>query len=276
MLIESGEIQHYCCVKRVSALLFDSKMNNKTYHCMLHLTRFTTRKVLENHEKYCNGVNGRPTRIEMPEGGKNKITFQSCHKQMKVPYVIYADFEAILHKIQGCERGPESKSYTEKIKKHEACGYAYKVVKSDGEVMSPRLYTGKKPVSNFLENILTEEVEIRKNLAVPKPMKMAQGDWEKFKTAADCHICGKCLVQEEFLDSLPVWQLDDYRYCGQSHKTCYYENKKTGLYEIKLKRVEEQADKEKAKKLRKCLFGRGPLLQKNYRDAVKDHCHIAG
>ena len=83
-------------------------------------------------------------------------------------------------------------------------------------------------------NILREEEEIRKSLAVPKQIKMTQADWEEFKTARDCHICGKSLVKEEFLDSLPVWQLDegidDYRYCGQSHKKCYYENKKTDLY----------------------------------------------
>ena len=108
----------------------------------------------------------------MPEEGRNKISFQSYHKQMKVPYVIYADFEAILHKIKVCDRPPESKSYTEKIKKYEACGYAYKVVRSDGDVMSSRVYRGKNVVSNFLENILREEEEIRKNLAVPKQIKM--------------------------------------------------------------------------------------------------------
>ena len=37
MFIESEEIQHYCYVKRVTALLFDSKMNNKTCHCMFCL-----------------------------------------------------------------------------------------------------------------------------------------------------------------------------------------------------------------------------------------------
>ena len=51
----------------------------------------------------------------MPEEGKNKITFQNYYKQMKMPYVIYPDFEAILHKIKGCDRPPESKSYTRKI-----------------------------------------------------------------------------------------------------------------------------------------------------------------
>ena len=41
MLIESGEIQHYCYVKRESALLFDKAINNKTFYCMMCLTRFT-------------------------------------------------------------------------------------------------------------------------------------------------------------------------------------------------------------------------------------------
>ena len=50
---------------------------------------------------------------------------------MKVPYVIYADFEALVRKIHRCERNPEIKaSYTEKTEQHEACGYSYMVVRS--------------------------------------------------------------------------------------------------------------------------------------------------
>ena len=127
----------------------------------------------------------------------------------------------------------------------------YCCVKRIGALLFDQTRKASKQLSG--KHIEGEE-EIRKNFAVPKPIKMAQGDWKKFKTASDCHICGNGLVDEEVLDSLPVWQLDegidDYRYCGQSHKRCNYENKKTSLYEKKLKRVEEQADKEKAKKLK--------------------------
>ena len=59
MLIESGETQHYCYVKKESALLFDKAINNKTFYCMMCLTRFTRAHLLEDHKKYCNGVNGR-------------------------------------------------------------------------------------------------------------------------------------------------------------------------------------------------------------------------
>ncbi|KAL9953875.1 hypothetical protein ACROYT_G041348 [Oculina patagonica] len=105
ILIESGLIQHYCFVKKVSALLYDqNKHQHKKHFCMMCLTGFSTAHLLENHEKHCNGVNGRPTRIEMPKNGENTLSFQNYHKQMKVPYVIYADFEALVRKMQRCER----------------------------------------------------------------------------------------------------------------------------------------------------------------------------
>ena len=163
ILIESGEIQHYCCVKRVSALLFDKSLNNKTHYCLMCLSRFTKANLLKDHKKYCNGVNGRPTRIEMPEEGENTLSFQNHKRQMKMPYVIYADFEALVRKIPGCERGPENnqRSYTDKTERHEACGYSYMVVRSDGEVSGSKVYRGENAVGTFLSGILQEEVKIR-------------------------------------------------------------------------------------------------------------------
>ena len=60
-------------------------------------------------------MNGTPTRIEMPEKGKTTLFFQNYYKQMKEPYVIYGDNEALGRKIPGCECGPEREqtSYTE-------------------------------------------------------------------------------------------------------------------------------------------------------------------
>ena len=71
----------------------------------------------------------------MPEEGKNILSFQDYKKQMKMPYVIYTDFEAIVRKILGCERERMQASYTEKTERHEACGYSYIVVRSDGKVV---------------------------------------------------------------------------------------------------------------------------------------------
>ena len=52
MLIESGEKQHYCYVKRESGLLYDQiKDRNAKHYCMMCLTDFTRGDLLVNHKK---------------------------------------------------------------------------------------------------------------------------------------------------------------------------------------------------------------------------------
>ena len=144
-------------------------------------------------------------------------------------------------------------------------------MRSDGEVTGSKVYRGENAVGTFLSDILQEEEKIRESLATPKPIEMMWKDWENFKRAADCHVCNKSLIKDEFLDTIPVWDHDTGRYCGQSHKRCYY----AALKELKL-----LGQKEKKKRIAKnqetCLFCAEPFMKKNFRDAVKDHCHITG
>ena len=63
----------------------------------------------------------------MPKKGENIVQFKNHQRQMPAPFVIYADFEAITEKIQGCEPN-KNKSYTDKYKKHTNCSYGYEVV----------------------------------------------------------------------------------------------------------------------------------------------------
>lgn len=64
----------------------------------------------------------------MPDKDNNNILkFQNFHKQLQVPFVIYADFEAITEKAQDCLPNNEE-SYTESYQKHTDCSYGYKLV----------------------------------------------------------------------------------------------------------------------------------------------------
>ena len=151
-------------------------------------------------------MNGRLTRIEMPEEGKNTTAFQNHHKQMKAPYVIYADSEALVRKIPDCERGPESKekSFTEKTERlHVTCGFSCTVVRSDGAATQPVVYRGENAVEVFLSDIPQEEMTIRESLATPKPLVMTAEDWQKHKNANECHICNKNLIKDLFFDPIP-------------------------------------------------------------------------
>ena len=118
---------------------------------------------------------------------------------------------------------------------------------------------------------------------------------EDFKNAYNCHICEKKLVKENYWDSLPVYTKglisEKEKYQGQYHKRCFFQEQKDqrkeleqlgcegteeGEFEIIILKKPEQKDKRKAKQKTNCYLCQKPLLQKYYRDAVRDHCHLTG
>ena len=135
----------------------------------------------------------------MPKQGENILKFNNFHKQLPVPFVIYADFEAITKKVPGCKQSEEMKkdkdtrSYTEAYQTHEDCGYGYKVVCCYDDKYSKytRIYRGENAVYKFMEKML-EEVEYCKAVikkCFNKPLVITEVDEQHFKTMDGCHIC---------------------------------------------------------------------------------------
>ena len=118
MITKQGENMHYSWVKRLTALLYDQSKNSNSKHFCKHCSHgYTMRDLPERHKPECKGLLKSPTRTEMPKEGENKMTFKNHFKQMKAPYVVYADFECIVRKIDTCE--PDNKrSFT--VKNREA------------------------------------------------------------------------------------------------------------------------------------------------------------
>ena len=136
----------------------------------------------------------------MPEKGENTLQFENFHKQLAVPFVIYADFEAITEKVHGCQP-TNDRSYTEAFQKHTDCGYGYKVVCCyDDKYSKPvQLYRGKNAVNKFMEEIL-KEVKYCKKIKQEhfnKDMIMTNADKMDFKTADKCHICDKKYTDQD-------------------------------------------------------------------------------
>lgn len=81
MIIQQGKNTHYSYVKRLDALLFDQnkyKGRKNFGECCLH--GHTTKDLLERHKPECKGVVKKPTRIELPKEGENKVYFKnSCY-----------------------------------------------------------------------------------------------------------------------------------------------------------------------------------------------------
>jgi len=118
----------------------------------------------------------------MPEEGKNILKFANHHKQMRVPFIIYADFEALNIPVEGCAGDPQ-KSYTQQIAKQVPCSYCYVVVRSDGVTKTPVLYRGENPVEHFLKNLQTELSEINEIFRKPVDMIITANDYRAFTDA---------------------------------------------------------------------------------------------
>ena len=136
MITKQDENTHYSYVKRLTALLYDQNRHNESKHfCERCLHGYKRKELLERHKPECKGLLKTPSRTDMPKKGENKMAFKNHYKQMKVPYVVYADFECVLKKIDACEPSQDA-SFTVKTEKHEPCGFSYMAVRSDGMILA--------------------------------------------------------------------------------------------------------------------------------------------
>ena len=67
---------------------------------------FSREDLLEKHSPDCFALNG-TQKIDMPAKG-SKIYFKNYHRIQPVPFVIYADFEALTKKINTCHQNNDS------------------------------------------------------------------------------------------------------------------------------------------------------------------------
>ena len=201
LLITKDEKKHYVLIKDFNAFMYNqSKHKERKHFCMYCLQCFSSERILANHVNNCLTINSMQA-INMPKQGENILKFNNFHKQLPVPFVIYADFEAITKKVQGCKQSEEMKkykdrrSYTEAYQTHEDCGYGYKVVCCYDDKYSKytRIYRGENAVYKCMEKTL-EEVKYCKTVIKKhfnKPLVMTEVDEQNFKTMDGCHICGE-------------------------------------------------------------------------------------
>ena len=199
LILDDGKKQHYCCVRDLNRLLSSQNKHKAcTYFCSYCLHGFTKESLLEDHIPYCQ-IHG-PQRIELPTEQDKWLCYKDVAKQMKVPYVIYADFECFATKIDTCNPDP-SKSYTQKVTHHVPSGFAYKVVGLNDELSKdPVVYRGDEVADVFVDHMLKEQEKIDLIYKNPKPLNMSVEDWRAFNSAKDCHICHKELGDDRVRD----------------------------------------------------------------------------
>ena len=87
--------------------------------CFRCLNSFNTEKSLASHHEYSKSHEA--IKIELPEKG-SKISFKNHNRLMRVPFLVYADFESFTPKMSTCQPNPDE-SYTKRYQKHTPANF---------------------------------------------------------------------------------------------------------------------------------------------------------
>ena len=111
---------------------------------------YTTEKKLRKHERICNDHDF--CHLKMPDECNKIFKNIPGEKQLKVPFIIYADLECLLRKINTCSNNPD-KSYTEKKALHKPSGYSLVTCFSfDKSKIERKYYRGKDSMKMFCKD----------------------------------------------------------------------------------------------------------------------------
>ena len=225
--VEDGKIlSHYCWIKDFNRLCFDqNKHRGKTFFCTRCISGHCSERTLQDHMIYCRGVDTPPCHAVFPQatedGSPPTIQFKNIQHLMKAPYVIYADTESIVKPADS----PNTDTNTVQTSEHIPCSFAYVIVRSDGRVMSEKLYRGEDAM-DVLFNCLEQELEnIREDLKNERPLAMTQQDWAIHSAADKCWVCDGPFKPYEQGDTEGVWKVRDHdhltgKYRGPAHSKC--------------------------------------------------------
>ena len=221
MLLTKGSNTHYCWIKNMSALNASKidRHKGKKYFCKYCDNSLNTEKLLTEHEKYCS--NHKAVGIRMPEEG-TMLSFKNHCRKMRVPFVVYADFESFIEPVATCSP-TDDESYTQQYQKHTPCSYCYYIKCFDEELFPPilRKYTITEKDVNvggiFVRNLQADIKRIYARFKWKKTMLPLDPQEEyEFEQATVCHICELPLNRDSVRDHCHLTG----RYRGAAHNEC--------------------------------------------------------
>lgn len=189
--LKRGDKSHYCLIKNLNRFLSRTKTHRgQTFFCSYCLHGFQRERSLSKHQQYCSSHGAQ--RVELPIPYENDILeFKDYGKTLKVPFVIYADFETINRKIHTCASNPRY-SATTATTKLDVCSFGYKVVCEDDRYTKPTIiYRGADAGEKLIECLLREQEQIEEILETIEPMDVTEERDNFVENATQCCLCKK-------------------------------------------------------------------------------------
>jgi len=187
---------HYVLIKDFNRLMrsFLNTTHSTKHFCFRCLHNFTEEKNLIKHLPLCKTQEAGAVR--MPSEDKKILQFKHIQRQMKVPFVIYADFECIVEEM---EKDENNRSKYQQL--HSPCGFGYYVASTDPNYQSkPVIYRGPNAHDKLVSELLDVQKDLVKRINHIEEMKMTPEQIKEWHESTICHICKKEIKKKKVRD----------------------------------------------------------------------------
>ena len=125
-MIQNGKGWHYLAVKKLSALLRGvTSKHYGDFYCLNFLHSFRTKNKFELHKKVCENENF--CNVIMPSEDTKILEYNQYQKSDKASFIVCADLECIIEKIDGCKNNLKNVSST-KVSEHIPSGFSVSTI----------------------------------------------------------------------------------------------------------------------------------------------------
>ena len=186
--------------------------------CFRCLNTFNSKESLPSHHEYCKSYEA--IKIELPEEG-SKISFLNHNRSMRVPFIVYEDFESFTPQLSTCQPNPEM-SYTKQYQKHIPRGFCYHIKCSDDALFFQQPVTFVKEFNDddvaqiFIDTLERTSKKFTKKFKFPKSMIMTMHDKWIYDNFTLCHICNEELSKDRVNDHCHL----PGKFKGAAHDVC--------------------------------------------------------
>jgi hypothetical protein len=208
LLIENEDKRHYCFIKNIRGFV-RCKNTESLIVCDKCFRCFRLQSAYDNHIKKnkCqftqeavkvlpdpNAIDEKTKKIKDPECHISK--FKNHHKKLPVPFVIYADGESILNKIND-----DKNKNTQVYQNHQVYNIGCKFVSEFPDKLQDEYkeFTGENCMIDFLKYVF-EMTSLALTVLNPEnqeKMKMTKNDWIDYNHVNNCYLCNKILDDKE-------------------------------------------------------------------------------
>jgi len=211
-LHEGSRVGHFVWIRRFNAFVRFSRAS--LHCCAVCLQRFKRETALRNHSAKGACISAGEKVKVLPTLEKSTVRFAGFTRQLRAPFVVYADLECLLLPASEA-RGPQTTATQTHV---PCCVGAYLVSRYPDIIASQYVsFSGvEDSIEPFFAWLFAIEATAIDAITNFVPLSLSAEDAARAETQTDCHICTKALGGDRVLDHDHL----SGAFRGVAHKAC--------------------------------------------------------